>query len=93
MEIIASLVKDAPMWLQAIMGVLSALTAVTSITPSRLDDQYLGKATKIVNFGLKLMNVGAGNIGRNQNKDSGGTTNTKIKDVTDAIKSKIQDMK
>jgi len=69
-EIIASVVTGAPMWLQAVMGVLTALTAITAITPSKLDDKYLGKATKIVNMGLDLLNVGAGNVGKNKNKDS-----------------------
>ena len=93
MEIIASVVTGAPMRLQAIMGVLTALTAVTAITPSKLDDKYLGKATKIVNMGLNLMNVGAGNVGRNKNKDSGSTPKKKGKGVADIIKKKIKAMK
>ena len=72
METIAGLMTQAPSWLLAISGVISALTAVTLLTPTKLDDQALGVATKYVNLLLKLMNMGAGNILKNKNLDEKG---------------------
>lgn len=72
MDTIAGLMAQAPSWLLAISGVISALTAVTLLTPTKLDDQALGAATKYVNFLLKLMNIGAGNILKNKNLDEKG---------------------
>lgn len=69
MELIAGLVKNAPGWIQAVTGVVTALTAVTMLTPTKVDDNVLGYATKYLNFLLKLMNWGAGNILTNKNKD------------------------
>lgn len=64
-----SLINQAPDWLLAIAGVVTALTGVTALTPSKLDDKVLGKATKYVNIALKFANMGAGNVGQNKNKD------------------------
>jgi hypothetical protein len=69
MELILSLVSQAPDWLVAIAGVVTALTGITALTPSKLDDKYLGHATKYVNIALKFANMGAGNVGQNKNKD------------------------
>jgi hypothetical protein len=72
MEFITSLIKDAPVWLMAISGVMTSLTVITAITPTKVDDVYLGKATKFLNMLLKLMNVGAGNVLSNKNKNEKG---------------------
>jgi len=69
MEAIANIMAQAPQWLQAIAGVVTALTAITMITPTKLDDKALGVATKYINMLLKLCNMGAGNIMGNKNKD------------------------
>ena len=69
MEAIAGLMTQAPSWLLAISGIVTALTAVTILTPTKLDDKALGVATKYVNMLLKLCNMGAGNIGKNKNQD------------------------
>lgn len=69
MELIAVLISKAPDWLIALSGVVTALTGFTALTPSKLDDEVLGKATKYVNMALKFANVGAGNVGQNKNKD------------------------
>jgi hypothetical protein len=70
MEMIAGIIQQAPVWLLAISGLISALTVITAMTPSKLDDAVLGKATKYVNFALKLINMGAGNVGKNKNMDA-----------------------
>ena len=44
-------------------GVLSVATVITAITPSKWDN-------KIVNIISKLLNVLAGNIGKNKNADA-----------------------
>jgi hypothetical protein len=69
MELIAVLISKAPDWLIALSGVVTALTGFTALTPSKLDDEVLGKATKYVNMALKFANMGAGNVGQNKNKD------------------------
>lgn len=72
MEFITSMIKDAPVWLMAISGVMTSLTVITAITPTKVDDKYLGKATKFLNMVLKIMNVGAGNVMSNKNKNAKG---------------------
>ena len=69
MEAIANIKAQAPQWLQAIAGVVPALTAITMITPTKLDDKALGVATKYINMLLKLCNMCAGNVMGNKNKD------------------------
>ena len=69
MELIAVFISQAPDWLIALSGVVTALTGFTALTPSKLDDEVLGKATKYVNIALKFANMGAGNVGQNKNKD------------------------
>jgi len=72
MEFIAGFMAKAPQWLQAIAGVVTALTAITMLTPTKLDDKALGHATKYINMLIKLCNMGAGNILANKNKDDKG---------------------
>jgi len=43
-------------------AVLSAATVITAMTPTKADD-------KIIGFVLKLLNLLAGNIGKNKNAD------------------------
>jgi len=69
MESIVGLMGKAPDYLIAISGIIASLTVLTAITPTKLDDKWLGKATVGVNFLLKLANIGAGNIGKNKNQD------------------------
>jgi hypothetical protein len=69
MEFIAGFMKDLPAWLLAVSGILTALTAVTALTPSKLDDKTLGVLTRYVNIALKMMNFGAGNVLSNKNKN------------------------
>jgi len=43
-------------------AILSAATVITAMTPTKADD-------KIIGFILKLLNLLAGNIGKNKNAD------------------------
>lgn len=63
MESLVSWVAVLPQWLVAITAVVTAATAVTALTPTKADD-------KIVNGILKMLNVLAGNFGKNKNADS-----------------------
>jgi len=69
MEAIAGLMTKAPDYLIAITGIISALSVLTAMTPTTIDDRILGKATGVVNFLLKIANIGSLNIGKNANKD------------------------
>ena len=51
-----------PAWLVAVTTVCTAATAITALTPTRADD----RALDIV---LRVLNVLAGNVGRNRNAD------------------------
>jgi hypothetical protein len=52
-----------PVWLQALITVVTACTAITAITPTETDN-------KILNAILSVLNLLAGNIGKNENKDA-----------------------
>jgi hypothetical protein len=69
MEALVGIMAKAPDYLVAISGVIASLTLITALTPTKLDDKWLGKATGAINFLLKIANVGAGNIGKNRNQD------------------------
>jgi len=49
-------------YVQAITGVVAAATAITMITPTKTDDM-------IINVVLKILNLLAGNVGKNKNAD------------------------
>ena len=69
MDALVGIMAKAPDYLVAISGVIASLTLITALTPTQLDDRWLGKATGAVNFLLKLANIGAGNVGKNKNQD------------------------
>ena len=51
-----------PAWLTAITALVSAATAITALTPTKADDKYVAIA-------LRVLNVVAGNVGKNRNAD------------------------
>jgi hypothetical protein len=51
-----------PAWLTAITALISAATAITALTPTKVDDKY-------VSIALRVLNVVAGNVGKNRNAD------------------------
>jgi hypothetical protein len=53
---------DFQQWVLAVTGVISAATAITAITPTKADD-------KIINAVLTVLNLLAGNVGKNKNAD------------------------
>ncbi|QDP46219.1 MAG: hypothetical protein Tp1124SUR272871_3 [Prokaryotic dsDNA virus sp.] len=62
MDIVLGFFDSAPAWVAAVTGVVTACTAITAITPTKTDD-------KIISFILRILNLCAGNIGKNVNKD------------------------
>jgi len=60
MEFLAGL--DFGNILMVAMSVLSLATVITALTPTTADD-------KVVGFILKLLNLLAGNVGKNKNAD------------------------
>jgi len=62
MDMILNFVTGAPAWVTAITAVVTSATLITSLTPTKTDD-------KIISFILKILNLVAGNIGKNKNAD------------------------
>lgn len=54
--------QNFPVWITAILTVVTAATAITAITPTKTDDE-------ILNVVLKVLNLLAGNVGKNKNED------------------------
>ena len=62
MDTILNLVDGAPAWVSAVTALVTAATAITALTPTKTDD-------KAISFVLRILNLEAGNIGKNKNKD------------------------
>jgi len=60
--LIASIIAGYPTWLTAIISLISGATALTALTPTKVDNKILGGT-------LKVLNLVAGNIGKNKNAD------------------------
>jgi len=62
MDSILNFVGGAPAWVTAITALVTSATLITALTPTKTDD-------KIVSFILRILNLVAGNIGKNKNAD------------------------
>lgn len=62
MEQFLALFDSFPAWLAAVTSVVTAATAITALTPSTSDD-------KVIDSVLRVLNVLAGNVGKNKNAD------------------------
>ena len=54
---------DIPAWITALRSVVTAASAISALTPSKVDDRIIGKV-------LWFLNIVAGNIIKNKNKDA-----------------------
>ena len=57
-----ALIDSMPAWISAITALVTAATAITVLTPTKSDDKVIGMI-------LKVLNVVAGNVGKNKNAD------------------------
>lgn len=62
MELIKDVWDGVAVWLPAVTGVVTAATAITALTPTKVDDKY-------INGLLRALNWLAGNVGKNRNAD------------------------
>lgn len=57
-----TIVDSWPAWMSAITALVTAATAITALTPTKSDDKFLSVL-------LRVLNVLAGNVGKNRNAD------------------------
>ena len=61
--LISKFFASFPAWLTAVTAVVTAATMITALTPTKADD-------KVVNAFLWVLNMLAGNLGKNKNADA-----------------------
>lgn len=61
---IVNYIDQLPAWVNGTTGIVTAATAITALTPTKSDD-------KIINTLLGVLNIVAGNFGKNKNADAG----------------------
>ncbi len=66
---IGTVVESLPTWTKVAGVVVLVANAITSATPSKLDDKYSGMLAKGVNMLLKFLNMLSVNFGKNKNAD------------------------
>ena len=62
MDAFFALFDVLPAWLNAITALVTAATAITALTPTKVDDEYVSMA-------LRVLNTLAGNFMKNKNAD------------------------
>ena len=69
MELLLTLTGVLPAWFTAISAIVTASTAITALTPTKVDDKLIGGLGKGLNIGLRVLNMLSGNILMNKNQD------------------------
>ena len=62
METLSTFFDAIPLWIEALMALVTGATALTALTPTKVDDEFVNKS-------LKVLNLLAGNFGKNKNAD------------------------
>ena len=62
MDMILAFFDALPAWINAITALVTAATAITALTPSKVDDKYASMV-------LKVLNTIAGNVLKKKNAD------------------------
>ena len=55
-------IESIPAWINALTMLVTAATAITALTPTKVDDKYASLV-------LKVLNAMAGNVLKNRNAD------------------------
>ena len=61
-DTILEIIDAIPAWINALTALVTGATALTLLTPTKTDD-------KILNSVLRVLNIIAGNFGKNKNAD------------------------
>ena len=62
METFLAFFEALPAWINAFTALVTAATAITALTPTKADDKWAALA-------LRVLNIVAGNVGKNKNAD------------------------
>jgi hypothetical protein len=69
MDEFMAMYNGMPAWLQIAVLVIGMAKLITFWTPTKIDDEWFGKMTPLINGLLKGINIAGLNIFRDKNKD------------------------
>ena len=69
-SLLSQIIEYVVLYGTPVAAVIASATAVTLVTPSKVDDKIMGGLGTILNVILKIANTLAGNILKNKNKDA-----------------------
>ena len=69
MDAIIKTMDGFPLWVQAVLAIVALCKVITFWTPTKVDDEWFGKMTPLVNGRMRGLNIGALNILMDKNKD------------------------
>ena len=69
MDEFMAMYSGMPGWLQTVILIIGMAKFITFWTPTKIDDEWFGKLTPIVNGLLRGVNIAGLNIFKDKNKD------------------------
>ena len=69
MDEFMAMYSGMPGWLQTVVLIIGMAKLITFWTPTKVDDEWFGKLTTIVNGLLRGVNIAGLNIFKDKNKD------------------------
>jgi hypothetical protein len=69
MDEFMAMYSGMPGWLQTVVLIIGMAKLITFWTPTKVDDEWFGKLTPIVNGLLRGVNIAGLNIFKDKNKD------------------------